>query len=289
MKTEVKKFYSEIQFNTGEEKIVQTVGDIHAADVIPSKTLQTLLDIEMFMDVEGVTDVLELGCGNGWLSNRIATNYPHLDITGIDIAEPQIEYAKSSCCDYQDDECAKFHVEDIMDTHRTADLVISIGALHHIPNYSMYETITKALECAERFAFIGLYHKESRNAMFEWFKQFPEKEWYNIFTELTPYLIDDTQRRSWFQDQFYAPYEKMVDFDILNQVSMRTDTKILSTSFEEDIDYAQRVIDKLNNKEFTSGFVYTLFDRTNSIDSDDEELLKQRIDDIRKNDPYIYR
>ena len=45
----------------------------------------------------------------------------------------------------------------------------------------------------------------------------------------------------------------------------------------------------LNNKEFTSGFVYTLFDRTNSIDSDNEELLKQRIDDIRKNDPYIYR
>ena len=34
-----------------------------------SKTLQTLLDIEMFMDVESVTSVLELGCGNGWLSN----------------------------------------------------------------------------------------------------------------------------------------------------------------------------------------------------------------------------
>ena len=52
-----------------------------------------------------------------------------------------------------------------MDTHRTADLVISIGALHHIPNYSMVDPITKALECAERFAIIGLYHKESRDAM----------------------------------------------------------------------------------------------------------------------------
>ena len=47
MKTDVKKFYSEIQFNTGEEKIVQTVGDIHASDVIPSKTLQTLVDKDL--------------------------------------------------------------------------------------------------------------------------------------------------------------------------------------------------------------------------------------------------
>lgn len=286
--TEVKKFYSEIQFNTGEESLVHN-NSKHDDTIIPSKTLQTLLDIEMFMDLEGVTDVLELGCGNGWLSNRIATNYPHLDITGIDIAEPQIEYAKSTCCDEYDDECARFFVEDIMDTHRTADLVISIGALHHIPNYSMVDPITKALECAERFAFIGLYHKESRDAMFEWFKQFPEKGWYDIFTELTPYLKDEVQRKSWFDDQFYAPYEKSVTFDILNQASMRTGANIISTSFEDNINFKEVVFDKLNSKEFTSGFIYTLFDKTDDLNAEDEEILKQRIDDIRKNDPYIYR
>ena len=54
--TEVKKFYSEIQFNTGEESLVHN-NSKHDDTIIPSKTLQTLLDIEMFMDLEGVTDV----------------------------------------------------------------------------------------------------------------------------------------------------------------------------------------------------------------------------------------
>ena len=36
--------------------------------------------------------------------------------------------------------------------------------------------------------------------MFDWFKQYPEEEWYDIFTELTPNFLDDTQRKSWFED-----------------------------------------------------------------------------------------
>ena len=65
----VKDFYSEIQFNTGDDKIQSTNENLSITEDIPSKTLQTLLDIEMFMDVQSVTSVLELGCGNGWLSN----------------------------------------------------------------------------------------------------------------------------------------------------------------------------------------------------------------------------
>ena len=64
--------------------------------------------------------------------------------------------------------------------------------------------------------------------------------------------------------------------------------KIISTSIEDGIDFKQKTVDKLNNKEFTSGFIYTLFDKNPTRDID-EELLKQRIDDIRTNDPYIYR
>ena len=36
--------------------------------------------------------------------------------------------------------------------------------------------------------------------MFDWFKQYPEEEWYDIFTELIPNYLDDTQRKSWFED-----------------------------------------------------------------------------------------
>ena len=63
--------------------------------------------------------------------------------------------------------------------------------------------------------------------------------------------------------------------------------KILSTSIEDGIDFKQRTVDKLNNKEFTSGSftLYLIKIPTRDID---EELLKQRIDDIRTNE-YIYR
>ena len=70
---------------------------------------------------------------------------------------------------------------------------------------------------------------------------------------------------------------------------MRSGAKIISTSFEDNIDFKEVVFDKLNSKEFTSGFIYTLFDKTDNLDAEEEEMLKQRIDDIRKNDPYIYR
>ncbi len=278
----VKDFYSEIQFNTGDEKIQKLNENLSLAEDIPSKTLQTLLDIEMFMDIESVTSVLELGCGNGWLSNRISKHYPLIDVTAIDIVENNIEYAKQSETD------ANFFVEDILQTKRTGDLVVSIGALHHIPGISMPGAIRKALNCADRFAFIGLYHKESRDAMFDWFKQYPEEEWYDIFTELTPNYLDDTQRKSWFEDQFYAPYEQSVTFADLHQSCKLSGSKIISTSIEDGIDFKQKTVDKLNNKEFTSGFIYTLFDKNRTRDID-EELLKQRIDDIRTNDPYIYR
>ena len=176
----VKDFYSEIQFNTGDDKIQSTNENLSITEDIPSKTLQTLLDIEMFMDVESVTSVLELGCGNGWLAIAYHRyHYPLIDVTAIDIVENNIEYAKHS------ETNANFFVEDILETKRTGDLVVSIGALHHIPDISMPDAIKKALNCADRFAFIGLYPKKSRDAMFDWFKQYPEEEWYDIFTELT--------------------------------------------------------------------------------------------------------
>ena len=129
--SKVKDFYSEIQFNTGDERIQSLNENLSLTQDIPSKTLQTLLDIEMFMDIESVTSVLELGCGNGWLSNRISKHYPLIDVTAIDIVESNIEYAKYSETD------ANFLVEDILETKRTGDLVVSIGALHHIPDISM--------------------------------------------------------------------------------------------------------------------------------------------------------
>ena len=72
----VKNYYSEIQFNTPQENT--------APEELPLPILETLLD------TKDIFNVLELGCGNGWLSNRIAQNYPSLTVTGIDIVSENV-------------------------------------------------------------------------------------------------------------------------------------------------------------------------------------------------------
>ena len=53
--------------------------------------------------------------------------------------------------------------------------------------------------------------------MFDWFKQYPEEEWYDIFTELTPNFLDDTQRKSWFEDPIPCTHEQSVTFADLHE------------------------------------------------------------------------
>ena len=44
----------------------------------------------------GATKVLELGCGDGWFAERLASAHPEIDYTGIDISIPQIQTAQSN-------------------------------------------------------------------------------------------------------------------------------------------------------------------------------------------------
>ena len=80
------------------------------------------------------------------------------------------------------------------DGNKYIDFVGSWGpmVLGH-SNKQIIDAIKKALNCADRFAFIGLYHKESRDTMFEWFNQFPTHTWYDIFSGMTQYIKDEKQ------------------------------------------------------------------------------------------------
>src|SRR5450755_2309576 len=45
------------------------------------------------LDLSGIRRVLDLGCGPGEWANAVASDYPCLDVVGIDINETMIEYA----------------------------------------------------------------------------------------------------------------------------------------------------------------------------------------------------
>ena len=269
----VKNYYSEIQFNTPQENT--------APEELPLPILETLLD------TKDIFNVLELGCGNGWLSNRIAQNYPSLTVTGIDIVSENVSYAKQTSNKIFP---ADFFEEDIMTTDRTADLTVSIGALHHMPEFTMEQSISKAFDCANRFSFIGLYHKESRDTMLEWFNQFPTHTWYDIFTGMTQYIKDEKQRESWFKDQFYNPFEQSVTLEQVKDICAEKNVQLITSNISTD-STSDNVRKKLNKKSFTSGFIYFLIDKTETYLEHlrDERLLKERVNQIREEDPFIYR
>ena len=228
------KFYKSLPFNKVSDKL-------YCKQVNKSKTPWIQLD----NCIEDSNSVLELGCGTGWLSNRIANNYD-VDVTGIDILKENIANASK----YKNKN-TEFFVEDILTTQRRADTIVSIGVLHHMPNQNIKNLIRHSVNLANKYAFIGLYYKYSRDTVLEYFDAIPPDKRYKHFKKLTPWMTDDVQRKSWFRDQFEHPYECSVtleDFDI--------GIKHQCFGYYDKTTTLRRI----NNGEFVSGFIYGVYD-----------------------------
>ena len=70
--------------------------------------------------------ILEIGCGNGWLAERLVSFGP---VTGVDIADQAIQQARLRV------PCAEFHSGDILEMslpHDSFDLVVTLETLSHV-------------------------------------------------------------------------------------------------------------------------------------------------------------
>lgn len=70
--------------------------------------------------------ILEIGCGNGWLAERLVSFGP---VTGVDIADQAIQQARLHV------PCAEFHSGDILEMslpHDSFDLVVTLETLSHV-------------------------------------------------------------------------------------------------------------------------------------------------------------
>lgn len=197
--------------------------------------------------------VLELGCGNGWLSNRIAYNYPNLSVTGIDLIDENIKTAQTHKLPN-----SMFLQNDLFNDDRRADTVVSIGVLHHIEK-NIVESMIDLVNRANKYCFIGLYHDVSRQALLDFFKEIPDDKKYKVFKKMTPFITDEVQRKSWFRDQFEHPYEILVSKSSFIETSKKTNTELRFTSDIDDKDLYNNTMLRLQNKEFVSGFIYGMF------------------------------
>ena len=104
--------------------------------VNPSARARNIGTIERLLsriDLRNIEKVLEVGCGIGVLSSHLSEKHKW-DVTGIDLDPEQIERAKQ---DYRESGFLKFLEADAAKVpfgHDEFDLVLSVDALHHIPN-----------------------------------------------------------------------------------------------------------------------------------------------------------
>ena len=85
------------------------------------------------IDLSNVKNVLEIGCGIGVLSSYLAEKYGWR-VTGIDLDPEQIKSAKKT---HREDKNLNFLKADALKLpfmENEFDLVLSVDALHHIPN-----------------------------------------------------------------------------------------------------------------------------------------------------------
>lgn len=232
----IKNFYNLLPFNLGNDK---------KEDNIPWPIV-----VDKLSECQTVT---ELGCGTGWLSSRIKKKFPNISVTGIDLSQSAINQANKRS------DSVEFIVDDITTYNKHADMIISLGVLHHIPNHDIKDLMSKAINLSNKYAFIGLYHQNSRQAMFDFFESYPVNKRKNLFKKMTPQIKDDSQRDSWYRDQFNHPYEQSTTLKVYEEVAKQTNTNLIYTNIKSDDTY-DLTMDRLNTYEFVSGFIYGVFE-----------------------------
>ena len=159
---EVLSFYKELPFNFREDAVKQAekIKNENSVKVYPP--LDELLSPQ--------TNVLEVGCGVGWLSCGISQHYAS-SVTGIDFNPVAISSAKelASLMDVP----VSFEVHDLFKyfPKEPFDLVVSMGALHHTGNCheAINHICNNMLKVGGNFV-VGLYHTYGRHPFLQHFE-----------------------------------------------------------------------------------------------------------------------
>lgn len=108
------------------------------------------------MELDGVRDALELGCGIGTVSSFLAEEYG-IRVVGTDFDPEQIEVARSL---YDEGDLLTFRVEDgsnLTFPDENFDLVVSQNVFHHIPRWDKaVEEVVRVLRSGGYFIWLDL-------------------------------------------------------------------------------------------------------------------------------------
>ncbi len=113
-----------------------------------------------FVELNGQKNLLEIGCGSGFITKYIANKYGG-EVTGIDIDPRQIELAKEGSAyrgniSYLEGDATNLPFKD-----NKFDIVISVGVLHHIENWlDALKEMKRVLKLGGYFIYADIVYPE---------------------------------------------------------------------------------------------------------------------------------
>ena len=254
----------------------------HVKSVIQQSPIE-----ELYPPLKGLVtsckNLLEIGCGTGWVTNSIANHY-NKKILGLDFNPHSIERAGSvgKKLELQ----SEFICEDLFafseekrSNEDCFDLIISLGVLHHTDNcIGAIKAICKNLLSEKGYFFVGLYHKYGRKPFLKYFEDLKklnlsEEELLKKYKELHD-LKDSTHLQSWFRDQVLHPHETLHTIEEIIQLLPELGCRLVSTSINrfKNIEDQQNLVEeektwhkvsekRLNEKKYFPGFFVFLLQK----------------------------
>ena len=204
---QVRSFYRDLPFN------YYTTAELAAEQILNNTVETTYPDLHRLLGRSDIHTVYEFGCGAGWLSNSIALHYDK-QVTAVDFTAKAVQRAREVADYIAIETPPNFLVGNLfeIELENTADLVVSMGVLHHTADpKGGFQRIAR-LVATGGYIYLGLYHRYGREPFLRLFREIMETQGeqaalqhYAQMTHTRP--EDRTYLQSWFRDQVLHPHE----------------------------------------------------------------------------------
>lgn len=104
---------------------------------------------------DGINDIIDVGCGNGIITNVLSKKY---DVTGVDSSEKALKFIEGKSVQSQ--------INSISLPDKCADLVLCSEVLEHLPSEVLYKGVEELIRISKKYILISVPNQELLKAYF---------------------------------------------------------------------------------------------------------------------------